>query len=195
MTFGSPWVEVGSEWRIYYCGHDGAHEAKNRQAGVGLAAIRKEGFISLHGPARDGGMVCTRILRWPGGELVVNAETAAEGRLCVRVLTPMREVIPGYDYAACGDLSGDSTDHRVHWGDRSMETLAGRELRIEFFLEDADVYSFRALAAGQSIATPQLTRTENWSIPGARCLERQQKTLDQVAKDTGKYVRKAEGRE
>ena len=80
-------------------------------------------------------MVCTRILRWPGGDLVTNAQTATEGRLCVRVLTPMREVIPGYDYAACGDLSGDSTDHRVLWGDRSMATLAGRELRIEFFLE------------------------------------------------------------
>lgn len=195
MTFGSPWVEVGNEWRIYYCGHDGAHGAKERQAGIGLATIRKEGFISLHGPARDGGMVCTRILRWPGGELVVNADTATEGRLCVRVLTPLREVIPGYDYAACGDLSGDSTDHVLRWGDRSMATLTGRELRIEFYLEDTDLYSFRVLTPGQSIATPQLTRTENRSIPGARSLERQQKTLEAVTKDTAKYVRNAEERE
>jgi hypothetical protein len=107
----------------------------------------------------------------------------------------MRQVIPGYDNAACGDLSGDSTDHCVRWGDRSMATLAGREFRIELFLENADIYSFRALAPGQSIATPQLARTEYRRIPAARSLERHNRTPDSIARDTAKYVQKAEGRE
>ena len=195
MTFGTPWVAAGNQWRIYYSGHDGAHGSKTRQAGIGLASIRKEGFISLHGPSRDGGMVCTRILRWPGGDLIVNAETTTKGRLCIRVLTPLREVIDGYDYAACGDLTGDSTDHRVCWGNQSMKSLAGRELRIEFFLEAADLYSFRALSPEQSIATPQLARTESRSIPGARFLDFRKRTPEAIARDTAKYVQQKERRE
>ena len=71
MIFASPgWVEVGDEWWIYYAGWDGPHGTAERTGAIGLATIRKEGFASLRGP-RDGGVVCTRVLRWPGGTLAV----------------------------------------------------------------------------------------------------------------------------
>ena len=51
MIFGSPsWVEVGDEWWIYYSGWDGPHGTPIRKGGIGLAKIRKEGFVSLRGP-------------------------------------------------------------------------------------------------------------------------------------------------
>lgn len=143
MTFGSPdWVEMGDEWWFYYSGWDGDHGAKNRTAGIGLARARKEGLVSLRGPA-GGGVVVTRLLRWPGGRLMVNA-AASKGELRVRVSDATRKVVPGLDYSDCQVFQGDGTAHPVTWGGRSLEALAGKELRLEFFLRAADLFTFRA---------------------------------------------------
>lgn len=136
------WVEVGDEWWIYYNGWDGPHGTTERTGGIGLATIRKEGFISLRGP-KGGGVVCTRRLRWPGGGLFVNA-TATGGELKVRVSDERRRPLPGFDYADCAAFTGDSVAHEVKWKNKSLDALAGQVVRLEFFLRDADLYSFRA---------------------------------------------------
>jgi hypothetical protein len=66
MVFASGWVEVGDEWRVYYAGWDGPHNTRERNGAIGLATLRKEGFVSLRGP-QGGGVVCTRVVRWSGG--------------------------------------------------------------------------------------------------------------------------------
>jgi hypothetical protein len=143
MIFGSAdWVEMGDEWWLYYAGSDGPHESKERKAGIGLAKIRREGFISMHGPA-GGGVVCTRQIKWPGGELVVNAD-AHEGELQVRVSGDKRKPLPGYDYADGQVFSGDSVAHEIAWKGKPLDALKGEVVRLEFFLKNADLYSFRA---------------------------------------------------
>jgi len=142
MVFASTWVEVGDEWRIYYAGWDGPHGTRERNGAIGLATLRKEGFVSLHGPS-GGGVVCTRVLRWPGGELFVNAAAPA-GRLTVRVSDPNRRVIPGFDHVDCRAFQGDSTAARIAWSDKSLDELRGEPIRLEFFIQDGDLYSFRA---------------------------------------------------
>ncbi|MHC4879512.1 MAG: hypothetical protein ACYTGL_23915 [Planctomycetota bacterium] len=143
MIFASPaWVEVGDEWWIYYSGWDGPHGTTDRTGGIGLAKIRKEGFVSLRGP-RDGGVVCTRVLRWPGGDLQVNAN-ATQGELKVRVSSPLRRPLPGFDYGDCQSFSGDSVRHTVRWEGGSLNGLAGKMIRLEFYLDDADLFSFVA---------------------------------------------------
>ena len=73
MTFGTmDWVEVGDEWWFYYSAYDGPHGTSERDGQIGLAKLRKEGFISMRGPA-GGGVLVTRPIRWPGGDLVVNS--------------------------------------------------------------------------------------------------------------------------
>ncbi len=143
MIFASPsWVEVGDEWWIYYSGWDGPHGTTERTGGIGLAKLRKEGFVSLRGP-RDGGVICTRVLRWPGGDLQVNAN-ATDGELKVRVSSPRRRPLPGFDYDDFQPFSGDSVRHTVRWKNRSMNELKGETVRLEFFLDDADLFSFVA---------------------------------------------------
>jgi hypothetical protein len=79
MTFGSmDWLEVGDEWWFYYSGWDGDHGGKDRNAAIGLAKGRKEGLVSLRGP-RGGGVVVTRLLKWPGGKLLAQRRRR-EGR-------------------------------------------------------------------------------------------------------------------
>jgi hypothetical protein len=143
MVFGSAdWQEIGDEWWIYYAGHDGPHETRERTPGIGLATIRKEGFISMHGPP-GGGVICTKLLRWPGGTLVVNAD-ASQGELRVRVSDEKRTTLPGFGYDDGETFKGDSTTHEVRWGGKSMDALKGRNVRLEFVLRDADLYTFRA---------------------------------------------------
>ncbi len=145
MIFAGPyWVEVGDEWWFYYTGWDGPHNTLERTAGIGLTRVRKEGLVSLHGP-KHGGVVATRLLKWPGGKLRLNAN-ASEGKLQVRVLGPDREEIPGFTWEACEPFTGDAVDHIVKWNDHSIEDLEGHELRLEFLLQDADLFAFQALS-------------------------------------------------
>ncbi|MEQ8784717.1 MAG: hypothetical protein RIC55_00385 [Pirellulaceae bacterium] len=143
MIFASPgWVEVGDQWWIYYTGWDGPHGTSERDGAIGLATIRKEGFVSLRGP-QGGGVVCTRVLKWPGGDLRVNA-AATDGELRVRVSDADRRPIDGFNYDDCQTFAGDDVAHAVTWNGTSLDKLKGREIRLEFFLRDADLYTFRA---------------------------------------------------
>jgi hypothetical protein len=143
MVFGSAdWVEMGDEWWLYYAGADGPHESRERKSGIGLATIRKEGFISMHGPA-GGGVVCTRQIRWPGGKLFVNADAHA-GQLQVRVSGDRRKALPGFDYADGQPFTGDNVSQEITWKGQTLDTLKGQVIRLEFQLKNADLYSFRA---------------------------------------------------
>lgn len=143
MIFACPaWIEVGDEWWLYYSGWDGPHGTPERTGGIGLARIRREGFVSLRGP-RDGGVVCTRTLKWPGGDLLINA-AATSGEVTVRVSNSARKPIDGFDHEDCESFSDDSVRHVVRWRKRSLDELKGQMIRIEFYLDDADLYTFRA---------------------------------------------------
>ncbi len=137
------WAEVGDEWWFYYAGFDLPHDdPKGRKGGIGLATVRKEGFISQHGP-KTGGVVCTRAILWPGGDLIVNADTHT-GEMKVRISDELRKPIPGFNYGDMPAFKGDSVKHEVKWNGKSLDELKGKVVRLEFQLHDADLYTFRA---------------------------------------------------
>ncbi len=139
------WVEVGDEWWIYYAGFDGAHDdPAGRKGAIGLATMRKEGFISQHGPS-TGGVVCTRAMRWPGGALLVNAD-AHSGEMKVRVSDELRKPIKGFNYDDALAFTGDSVAQEWKWNGKSLDELKGKVIRLEFQLKNADLYTFRAKA-------------------------------------------------
>jgi hypothetical protein len=143
------WMEVGDEWWLYYNGWDGPHGATEnverghfRIGGIGLATIQKERFISMRGP-KNGGVAATRRITWPGGGLFINAD-ARGGELKVRVSDEYRKVIPGFDYKDCATLTDDKLQHEVRWRNASIASMKGKIVRLEFFLKEADIYTFRA---------------------------------------------------
>lgn len=143
MVFGGyQWLDMGDEWWMYYSGWDGPHESRTRTPGIGLIKLRKEGFISMHGPA-GGGVLVTRQLKWPGGKLLVNAD-AHEGEFKVRVTDGKRKVLPGYDYGDCLPFKGDAVSHEVSWKGKPLPAEPGQTIRLEFHLQNADLYTFRA---------------------------------------------------
>ena len=149
MTFGGPhWLEVGDEWWFYYAGHDGGHDSKDRTAAIGLATCQKERLIGLHGPNNGGGVVITRLIKWPGGDLMLNAVSgpdAVGGKVTVRVSDAVRDVLDGFDHGDCNAFPGDAVRHKVTWKDgRSMDEFEGKVIRLEIFLQDADLFTIVA---------------------------------------------------
>ena len=128
MIFASPaWVEVGDEWWFYYTGWDGPHGTPERDGTVGLATCKRERLFSLRGPA-GGGVVCTRTLIWPGGDLWLNLDLAAEGaEATVRISDRRRKPREGFDHADCAISAEDETRSRVTWRGKSLAELAGQD--------------------------------------------------------------------
>ena len=88
-------------------------------------------------------MVCTRAIRWPGGDLIVNAD-ASKGEMKVRVSDERRKPVAGFDYDDMPSFTGDSVAHEVKWNGKSLDELKDKIVRLEFQLRDADLYTFAA---------------------------------------------------
>jgi hypothetical protein len=112
----------------------------------------------MRGPKRAGGVLCTRRIHWPGGKLLVNAD-AQNGELKVRVTDEKRKPIPGFDYDDCNPFTGDSVAQEITWKDKSLYSLAGQTIRFEFFLRDADLYTFRS-SGNETPREPTTTGSE-----------------------------------
>lgn len=167
MVFPQPgWVEEGNQWRVYYTGWDMPHSTPARLPGeaipsvtkrnprVGLATLRKGGVASYRFPggAPAGGVVSSRTLVWPGGGLYVNANGNGTGQIQARVLDPSRRwplngstfgPLPNFDWSTA--FTGDSTKVELTWPSADIRTLAGQQIRIEFFGDNAmDFFSYEA---------------------------------------------------
>jgi hypothetical protein len=140
------WVEVGDEWWVYYTGANSPPNLpfqKDTLWAIGLTKLRKEGFVSMNVPD-GGGVVVTRLLKWPGGDLLVNCD-ASRGEMRVRVSDNQRKPFPGFNYGGCVPFAGDSVAHKVTWNGSFMKDLKGKNVRLEFyFSKKADLYAFRA---------------------------------------------------
>ena len=66
----------------------------------------------------------------PTGEVAVS----------VRVREAIRDPVDGFDHADCQRFTGDAVRQRVQWkGGRSMTELEGKLVRLDLFLQNADL--------------------------------------------------------
>ncbi len=175
VTASSPIHEVGDELFFYYggahCHHDywiwGPREGMDHpeichpdlvRFGLGLARLRKEGFVSFDaGPVREG-MLATRPLFSEGRRLTLNAACGTGGYILVELVDLHDEVVPGHARADCDAFTGDSTAHTVTW--EGVDTMpappteqAGDTMvpwkslppyrKLRFYMKNAELYSFR----------------------------------------------------
>lgn len=148
MVLASGWLEVGDEWWIYYYGANGAHKQRQVTPGIGLARIRKDGLVSLRSPP-SGGFVVSRLIRWPGGDLCINASVSPGAEMTARITGYDRQPLDDFDAEPSLPLVGDSVRHKVKWKKGDIRRLKGRAIRIEFFMSGvADLYTLRAVPEG-----------------------------------------------
>ncbi|MBI4578130.1 MAG: hypothetical protein HY718_00415 [Planctomycetes bacterium] len=137
-------VLVGEETWFYYLGLGGGHKSGARH--VGLARMRKDGYVSRDARGTEEGRLRTVAMRLPfgpGTHLTLNAQVQPNGWIKAQVLDAGDQVIEGYGIEACRPVSGDGVSLPLTWNDRQdVSSLAGKTIRLEFRLRDASLYGF-----------------------------------------------------
>ena len=162
VNVSSPPVTVGDETLVFHGGATNHHDwwimgrkegldvpeagDMNEVAyGLGVAKMRRDGYVSVDaGPVREGVLV-TQALRTSGRRLVVNAACGKGGYLQVEVTDADENVLEGCSRGACDTFSGDAVDCEVTWKGRA-DIPHPEELRLRFFLRNASLYSFQFTA-------------------------------------------------
>lgn len=140
MVIGVVPLVVGDRIFIYYTGYDGPHDTFPFRSFIGVATLRRDGFVSMDGDATPG-EITTKRLRGVRGPLHVNCD-ATKGSLAVEVLDAAGRVLPGYGRQDCNSLTGDQIDGVVTWKDRKELPQDVDAIRLRFILRNASLYSF-----------------------------------------------------
>ena len=112
--------------------------------------------------ARANGEFSTKSFRMPAADLFLNAATPAPGRtleaqsyfasgqayVMVAVQDETGSVIPGFEAERCVIRNADRRDILLKWGEVSARQLAGKGVRLRFFLRSANIY---AVTAGNNL--------------------------------------------
>ena len=127
-------VTVGQQEYIYYGGYSAGHKIGDRQ--IGLARLRKNGFVSYDAEATRG-YLRTPLVNLDAARMTINAK--ADGQLQVRLLDAKGKPLPGFDWPDCAPIRGDNVAHSVRWKGL-LGSLRGRQIRLEFALEETQLY-------------------------------------------------------
>lgn len=107
------------------------------------ATIRTDGFASVNAPY-SGAEMLTKPLIFSGSALVINYSTSAVGGIKVEIQDQNGEPIPKFTLADAIEIYGDEIERNVCWqAGADVSQIAGRIIRLRFFMRDADLYSIR----------------------------------------------------
>jgi hypothetical protein len=105
--------------------------------------LRLDGFASLHADFAAGEAL-TKPLVFKGKELEINYATSAAGYVKVEILDEDNKPVPGLTVNDCGEIIGNEISRIVSWnGKQDVSRLAGKTIRLKFYLKDADLYSIK----------------------------------------------------
>ena len=153
---------------VYYTGANWVHgfvdmlREKNPGAGIGLATLPADGFVSVDaGPAgptfeaahprNHPGELVTRAFSFEGSKLHVGMEASEKGSpgvsdqtiVKVEILGAQHVPIPGFTASDADPLEATGT-HVVTWKGRDdLRALEGKSIRLRFYMQNVKLYSFQ----------------------------------------------------
>ena len=151
----NPPIRIGDKLYIHYTGRPDPHAPPRHvppgmRGSIGLCTLRVDGFVSVDATGAEGTLTTKPIVFEKGERLTVNAcpmvgqSGYAPMQLRVEVLDETGCPVPGYGKDDAIVVSGDRLDHEIRWRTRpSLAELAGRPLRLRFYLFNSRLYSFR----------------------------------------------------
>ena len=140
-------IRMNDELWFYYTGVDGLHDARGKAAGLGLAKLRLDGFVSIdafenkHRTKNYPPTLLTKPLYSPGNRLVVNAD-ASKGFIEAELLNVDGYPVEGYSSEDCDTFRGDSLAHTFTWRGNS-DIGAHLPVRVRFTMNNAKLYALR----------------------------------------------------
>ena len=144
---------VGDKLHFYLSGRQG--EPGTNRPGVcstGLATLRRDGFASMDWRTDDrrprsmprsglsGGFLTTRTVTFTGKHLFVNADV--QGELRAEVVGSDNRVIAPFSRDNCVPVRGNLTRAALTWNGASIEQLAGRPVKLRFWIDEGRLYAF-----------------------------------------------------
>lgn len=134
----------GDELWFYYTGlksyggeFDDDGLGRDRSA-ICLAALRRDGFISLNAGEEEGS-VLTEPFLFPEGELHLNVN-APRGRVVVQICDEKATAIPGFE--ASDEIRGDHTDTLVRWAKGRPQQLSQKKVCLRIRVRQGELYSY-----------------------------------------------------
>ena len=101
----------------------------------------RNGFVSLEDHF-GGGTIESKPFTFDGDTLRVNV-ASPHGALRVEVLDHGGDPVPGFRRDDCLPIDADRVDATVRWQDNaSIEALAGKPIRLKFYLQKARLFAF-----------------------------------------------------
>lgn len=99
--------------------------------------------------ARTNGEFSTKLFTMPTGDLLLNAALPSPDRpfakeqayVMVAVVDEKGKVLPGFEAEKCVIRNEDRRDIPLKWGEASARQLAGKTVRLRFFLRSANIYA------------------------------------------------------
>jgi len=114
--------------------------AKPPTKGVGLATLRRDGFVSINADEK-GGTMTTRTFLFLGDGLALNAD-AKGGQITVEALDAKGKPIPGFTRETSQPLTTDNIRHSLAWkGHKDLHQLQGKPIRLRFHMKNARLFS------------------------------------------------------
>jgi hypothetical protein len=158
VNLNTPPIAVGDDMYVFYGGARNHHDwwitglregltvpealsMDHVQYALGLAKLRKDGFVSVDAGAVREGVLITRALRTDALDVSINAVCRPGGYVRVEVTDVDDEVLPGFSRDECDVFHGDSTQAKISWKGKTQIPHAG-SLRLRFFMRDASLFSF-----------------------------------------------------
>lgn len=138
QSVGGGCLVVGDKL-YFYCSGRTVQPADS--GATGLATMRRDGFASMDAGDVQGSLT-TKLLKFSGANLFVNLKSQ-QGGLQVEVMDEQGKVIDEFSRDKCLPLAGDSTKVMVRWsGGKDLSSLAGKPVRLRFYLTKGSLYSF-----------------------------------------------------
>ena len=146
-------VFLPHEIRYYFVGTEARHqpswEESTKRAGIGMARLRPDGFISLEAGAQPARLISKRLaLRTPG--VFLNAVTRPGVWVRVAILDAENREVPGFGFADCQPFTGDATGAPVVWSGDPARILPDTPWRLSVTASQASLYSLWNLDPGET---------------------------------------------
>ena len=119
-------------------------------AGIGLARLPLDGFVSLEGARHEFSVVTTRSFTFSGKTLQLNVRAALQQwgaepcEVRVELLDGRQTIVPGHALADADAVTTTGTDQVISWkGGSDLAALTGKPIRLKIYFKNAKLYAFQ----------------------------------------------------
>ncbi|MAE61799.1 MAG: hypothetical protein CMJ49_10650 [Planctomycetaceae bacterium] len=148
-------VQLADKNVVYYSGTNNRHDGSTDGiCGVGIATVRRGGFVSLEAGADEAHMITHRTLI-RGDHLTINARTESDGYIDVELLDDRGQYLKGLRFDVADRFTGDDTQHKLAWnGQHDLTSLRGQNVMLRFKMRNAELFTYGVGGDAATINAP-----------------------------------------